>query len=252
MEPDVSLRQQTVTTGVGGGGRSKLSLRRKKDKDASTHQQRLPRPSTPPPPAPPPNPTNLSLRITPCDILTVITPRTSKTTLTTHTHSGDSDRDDFNNASTHHDKTPPPSCTKKLTLASTSDDVEYLSVDEERKEEVDIDERTEMVHVLQHASSPRPADIDIDDKDDDDNDDGGLGRFYFCHICQKDLTRFTESRRRTHINRCCDRQEEEKEEEKEKESLAAAAAKEGQSSAFACLLCEKSFKSDNVRLTQLL
>ena len=248
MEPDVSLRQQTVTTGVGGGGRSKLSLRRKKDKDASTHQQHQPRPSTPPPPAPPPNPTNLSLRITPCDILTVITPRASKTTSTTHTHSGDSERDNFDDTSTHHDKTPPPSYTKKLTLASPSDDVEYLSVDEERKEEVDVDERTEMVHVPQHASSPRPADIDIDDKDDDDDndDDGGLGGFYFCHICQKDLTRFTESRRQTHINRCCDRQEE----EKEKESIAATAA--GQSSAFACLLCKKTFKSDNVRLTRLL
>ena len=98
---------------------------------------------------------------------------------------------------------------------------------------------------LQHGvSSPPPEGID-DDIDDDDVGDGGLGDLYFCHICQKDLIRFSESRRQTHINRCCDKQEE----EEEKESAAAAkAAKEAQNSALACLLCEKSFKSDSVRL----
>jgi hypothetical protein len=124
---------------------------------------------------------------------------------------------------------------------TTDDGVEYVPFDEEREEigmdeDEDEDQRTDME--LQRVSSPLP--VDIDDGDDDD-DDGGLGDFYFCHICQKDLTRFSESRRQTHINRCCDKQEEE-----EKESTAA--AKEGQSSAFACLLCEKSFKSDNVRV----
>lgn len=125
---------------------------------------------------------------------------------------------------------------------TTNDDVEYVPFDEEREEigmDEDEDQRTDME--LQRVSSPPPVDIDIDD--DDGDGDGGLGDFYFCHICQKDLTRFSESRRQTHINSCCDKQEEE-----EKESTAAAAAKEGQKSAFACLLCEKRFKSDNVRV----
>ena len=366
MESDRSL-QQKVAVGGGGGGRSKLSLRRKKDKDPPTQQH----------PSPPPNPTNLSLRITPCDILTIITPKASKTTSTTH--SGESGRD--LDTSTHnktapvkklkpggtsddvecvpldaereemgkdertemelqhvpsphtstHDKTAP---MKKLKPGGTDDDVEYVSLDEER-EEMGIDERTRME--LQHVSSPHPdrlvqlmreskktspavmdsvassgvqesssssrtvgegegergeplqtrrskrlvdqsgkggkqgkgleatSILSREDEDfamppsdertkmelqqvssphpaDIDDDDEGLGDFYFCHICQKDLTRFSESRRQTHINRCCDKQEE------EKESVAAAAAKEGQSSAFACLLCKKSFKSDNVRV----
>ena len=261
MESDGSL-QQKVAVG-GGGGRSKLSLRRKKDKDPPAQQH----------PSPPPNPTNLSLRITPCDILTIITPKSSKTTSTTHSREGDRNLDTSAHDKTApmkklkpsgknddveyvhleemgkdertemelqhvpgphistHDKTAP---TKELKPGSTNDDVEYISLDEER-EEMSIDERTKME--LQQVSSPHPADID------DDDDDEGLGDFYFCHICQKDLTRFSESRRQTHINRCCDKQEE------EKERIAAAAAKEGQSSAFSCLLCKKSFKSDNVRLT---
>ena len=222
MEPDGSLQQQKVAVGGGGGaggGRSKLSLRRKKDKDAPTQQHPSP---------PPPNPTHLSLRITPCDILTVITPKASNTTSRT-THSGESDRD--LDTSTHDNMTA-PTRMKKLKPVGTSIDVEYVPLDEGGEEVGTDDERTEME--LQHVSSPHLADVN-----DDDNE--GLGGFYFCHICQKDLTRFSESRRQTHINRCCDKQEEE-------ESVAAATARESQSSPFACLLCEKSFKSDNVRV----
>ena len=86
-----------------GGGRSKLSLRRKKDKDPPPTQQ-------PHPSSPPPNPTNLSLRITPCDTLTVITPKASKTTSTTH--SGEK-RD---NTRAHYDESAP---MKKPKPAST-------------------------------------------------------------------------------------------------------------------------------------
>ena len=100
----------------------------------------------------------------------------------------------------------------------------------------DEDEKTEMELQYGVPSSP-PEDID------NDGDNGGLGDFYFCHICQKDLTRFSESRRQTHINRCCDQQEEEEKEN----ARAAKAAKEAQNTALACLLCEKSFKSDSVR-----
>ena len=70
--------------------------------------------------------------------------------------------------------------------------------------------------------------------------DEGLGDYFFCHICQKDLTRFSASRREQHINRCCDKTEEE-------ERSAHATAKENVMSAFHCVLCEKNFKNEKVR-----
>ena len=99
-----------------GGGRSKLSLRRKKDKDPlppPITQTQQPRPSS----SPPPNPTNLSLQITPCDILTIITPKASKTISTTH--SGEKSDDEDPDTHTHHDKFT-PTCMKKQKLASTA------------------------------------------------------------------------------------------------------------------------------------
>lgn len=72
--------------------------------------------------------------------------------------------------------------------------------------------------------------------------DEGLGEYFFCHICQKDLTRFSESRRELHINRCCDTVEQQR-------CNDAAVNKQDARSAFSCLLCEKSFKTEKVRFT---
>lgn len=66
--------------------------------------------------------------------------------------------------------------------------------------------------------------------------DEGLGDYFFCHICQKDLTRFSESNREKHINRCCDNLEEEEK-----------TLREAEQPVFLCLLCEKSLKTEKVR-----
>ena len=196
MESDGFLQEKAQGAAATGGGRSKLSLRRKRDKDHPAQQS-----------SPPQKPTNFTLRITPCDTLTVM-PKRSRTTL--NSEGGESDKDLDAGAP---DKTA-PQCS--------SNDVEFIPLDEDGEENA-IDGRTELEP---STCSPHQA-----------ND--GLGDFYFCYICQKDLTQFSESRRQTHINRCCDKQEEER--------LAAEAAASKEAS-FPCLICEKSLKSDNVRL----
>lgn len=145
-----------------------------------------------------------------CDPLALVAPTQFKSTITTSTGEADKER-----------KAGPPS-VKETGL---SNDAEFTLIYEESEEE-------EMKDGTGGPSSAHPSD-----------DGGGLGDLYFCHICQKDLTRFSESRRQTHINRCCDKQQEE-------ESLAsrAAAARERQSSALTCLLCEKNFRTEDVRL----
>lgn len=72
--------------------------------------------------------------------------------------------------------------------------------------------------------------------------DEGLGEFFFCHICQKELTRFSASRRQQHINRCCDTVEQQQWND-------AAVNEQDALSAFSCLLCEKRFKTEKVRCT---
>lgn len=57
----------------------------------------------------------------------------------------------------------------------------------------------------------------------------GLGDLFFCHLCQKDLTKFTAARRQLHLNRCCDT-----------DSAREKAVKEsGQESS--CVICHKKF-----------
>ena len=57
--------------------------------------------------------------------------------------------------------------------------------------------------------------------------DTGLGQFFFCQICQKNLTLLNETRRTQHINRCCD---------EDREPLS-----------NTCLLCKKGFKTKQVQ-----
>lgn len=74
--------------------------------------------------------------------------------------------------------------------------------------------------------------------------ESGLGEFFFCQICQKDLTRFTITRRQQHINRCCD-----KVRNKEPKTLAAADAEDSKTAAeFICVLCKKTFTTENVSI----
>ena len=63
-------------------------------------------------------------------------------------------------------------------------------------------------------------------------EDENLGELFFCHICQKDLTKFDLARRQTHINRCCD--DEQKVEPSEVQQ-------------HMCVLCKKAFHNEAVR-----
>jgi len=59
----------------------------------------------------------------------------------------------------------------------------------------------------------------------------GLGKMFFCHICQKDLTRFDLNLRQAHLNRCCDETSADPGEGRQK---------------HVCVLCGKTFLKDSV------
>ena len=186
----------------GASGRSsKLSLRRKKDKD-------------PPLQHPPPirkAASNFTLQITPCD-----SPSKPKGSTSSGGEEGDGDADTASRSEPVRTLKPLPDCSgsnSNVGLTSHGGD--------------DGEKDTEEMAGIE-SLSPHHA-------------EEGLGELFFCQICQKDLTRFSETMRQQHINRCCDKLEEES-------SASAAATKELESPTFSCLLCEKSFKSENVRL----
>ena len=185
----------------GAGGRPKLSLRRKKDRDSATQR-------------PPPSKKatdNTTLRGTPCD--DPLKHKGSKD------KPGDDEGDIIDRDANTDSQTSTQGIVEEIDTKSLTDDRQCPVGDKGCE-----DDLSKELHGVESSSRQL---------------DAGLGDYYFCHICQKNLTRFNDARREQHINRCCDELEEEKK--------VAANTREGKRSKLSCPLCEKSLKTENVR-----